>query len=249
MPTDRFQHRYRIPSARAAWHRYNGGAYFVTVCTADMECFFGNIHNGAMQLNGLGGYVDECVRKMENIHSDISIPVYIIMPNHIHLIVFVDDSPAKTPYNGTSIEQKPNTPVETSYNGVSVTQTPHTVETSYNGVSIKQTPKTPDALETPYYDVSTGDNTKNEKMQAIAKQCGRLSHVISRFKSAVTKHANTRHIRFGWQTRFHDRIIRNQDEMNRIAEYIHNNPAQWESDELYTRNAWPQNAPCPTSFC
>ncbi|MDO5665001.1 MAG: hypothetical protein Q4G63_07070 [Bacteroidia bacterium] len=71
-------------------------------------------------------------------------------------------------------------------------------------------------------------------MQSIAKQCGRLSHIISRFKSAITKHANAHNLPFAWQTRFHDRIIRDQHELNRIAEYIENNPAQWEMDELYT---------------
>lgn len=90
---------------------------------------------------------------------------------------------------------------------------------------------------------------KNQQMSEISPKRGSLGAVIRGIKSSVTKHANTRHIRFGWQTRSHDRIIRDQDEMNRIAEYISNNPAQWESDELYTHNAWPQNAPCPTSFC
>ncbi len=38
-----FQNKYRIPSTRAPWHGYDGGIYFVTVCTNGMEHFFGNI--------------------------------------------------------------------------------------------------------------------------------------------------------------------------------------------------------------
>jgi hypothetical protein len=32
---------------------------------------------------------------------------------------------------------------------------------------------------------------------------------------------------FAWQTRFHDHIIRNQSEYQRIDQYITNNPAKW----------------------
>jgi len=37
-----------------------------------------------------------------------------------------------------------------------------------------------------------------------------------------------------WQRSFHDHIIRNQDDYNRIAEYIENNPARWAEDRYYT---------------
>ena len=43
MGTDKYQNKYRIPSARAAWHDYSGGAYFVTLCTRAMEHHFGEI--------------------------------------------------------------------------------------------------------------------------------------------------------------------------------------------------------------
>lgn len=37
---------------------------------------------------------------------------------------------------------------------------------------------------------------------------------------------------FAWQPRFHDHIIRNEQEFQRIREYIVNNPKKWESDSL-----------------
>ena len=36
---------------------------------------------------------------------------------------------------------------------------------------------------------------------------------------------------FTWQTRFHDHIIRNDEEYQRIANYIDNNPANWGVDK------------------
>ena len=44
MSDEKFQNKYRIPSARAAWHDYGGGAYFVTICTKNREHSFGEIH-------------------------------------------------------------------------------------------------------------------------------------------------------------------------------------------------------------
>ena len=67
-------------------------------------------------------------------------------------------------------------------------------------------------------------------MKNIANLQGWLSVSIGGIKSAVTKYANDNDFDFAWQTRFHDHIIRNQNEMNRIADYIENNPATWEND-------------------
>ena len=75
----------------------------------------------------------------------------------------------------------------------------------------------------------------NEEMQRRAHCCGRLSHMIGQFKSAVTKYANEHDIPFAWQPRFHDHIIRNGVEMNRIAYYIQNNPMEWELDRFYKK--------------
>ena len=33
-----YQNRFRIESARATWHDYNGGIYFITICTAHKQC-------------------------------------------------------------------------------------------------------------------------------------------------------------------------------------------------------------------
>jgi hypothetical protein len=42
--SDKFQNMYRIPSARADWWDYGwNAAYFVTICTAHHECYFGEI--------------------------------------------------------------------------------------------------------------------------------------------------------------------------------------------------------------
>lgn len=60
-----------------------------------------------------------------------------------------------------------------------------------------------------------------------------LGRIISAFKAKSTveinKFQNTPGTKF-WQDDFHDRIIRNEEERNRIAEYVRLNPIRWAED-------------------
>ena len=72
---------------------------------------------------------------------------------------------------------------------------------------------------------------KNKQMAKISPKRGSLASVIRSFKSVVTKNSRERKKNiFAWQPRFHDRIIRNENELNRIREYIAKNPEMWMRD-------------------
>lgn len=60
-----------------------------------------------------------------------------------------------------------------------------------------------------------------------------LSVAVGGFKQSVTMFARRNGIEFGWQKRFHDRIIRNIGEGKTITEYIKNNISRWDSDCYY----------------
>jgi hypothetical protein len=53
-------------------------------------------------------------------------------------------------------------------------------------------------------------------------------------KRAVTHFSNENDFPFAWQPRFHDHIIRDNSELNRVATYIENNVVNWKDDEFYT---------------
>ncbi len=54
---------------------------------------------------------------------------------------------------------------------------------------------------------------------------------MSQFKSIVTKRINTlRGTMPVWQRNYWEHIIRNENELKRICEYIINNPIHWETD-------------------
>ena len=64
-------------------------------------------------------------------------------------------------------------------------------------------------------------------------QSKNLGSIIRGFKSSVTTNAKKLNIEFGWQERFHDHIIRNQDELITISDYIVNNVANWKQDKFF----------------
>ncbi len=61
-----------------------------------------------------------------------------------------------------------------------------------------------------------------------------ISAMVGSFKSAVTKFCNENKLQFGWQTRFHDHVIRDADEFYLIRNYIINNPRNWITDKFYS---------------
>lgn len=60
-----------------------------------------------------------------------------------------------------------------------------------------------------------------------------LSVVIGGIKRAVTMFARRNNIEFGWQSRYHDHIIRGSRDGIRITDYIKNNVARWADDCFY----------------
>lgn len=188
-------------SPRAQWHDYNGAEYFVTICTKNRLHYFGEVVDGTMQLTDVGKYASQCIMKISEIHPDAEMPLFVIMPNHIHMVIILDGGAGMS----SPIGPPPNVGL------------PH--------------------CDSPTNDKPTNDNPtsngKDPEMQRRANRCGRLSHIIGQFKSAVTRFARENQIPFSWQPRYHDRIVRNRGEMNRIALYIEQNPMKWETDCFY----------------
>ena len=228
----KYQNKYRIPSARAQWHDYNGGVYFITFNTAHRKHYFGEIKDGVMHRNELGEFVHQNIENVSGHYPYAEIPVYQVMPNHVHVIVFIDN-----PVN--TVIEPPVDKIETISDNINNAERPIN-----NGVDlycgdcrdaarpIKTEPDTDcDICRDAARHVSTIGET--EKMQEIAIQSGWLSVCIGGIKSAITKYAHQNNIDFEWQARFHDHIVRDTKEMNRIAWYIQNNVSHWVSDSFY----------------
>jgi len=67
------------------------GAYFVTICTHNRECLFGEIVDGEMKLNDMGQVVQECWNDLPNHYANIELDQFVVMPNHVHGIIIIMD--------------------------------------------------------------------------------------------------------------------------------------------------------------
>jgi putative transposase len=65
-------------------------------------------------------------------------------------------------------------------------------------------------------------------------QSQNLASIVRGFKIGVTKYARQHQIAFAWQERYHDQIVRDAAECQRIRKYIVENPQKWAADTFYT---------------
>ena len=81
------------------------GIYYVTICTQNRECLFGDIINGKMKLNSAGKIIDSVWKSLSK-RFPIVLDEFQIMPNHVHMIVNIVGAgfmPAHT-YQGQEAE-------------------------------------------------------------------------------------------------------------------------------------------------
>ena len=151
-------------SPRAYFHDYSGGAYFIMICTEDKAHYFGEIIGGEMIFSAIGKFCEKQFMDIQFHYPYIEIPLYTVMPNHVHALVIISDK-----------HQRTHEPCVPTFRTL-------------------------------------------------------LSVMVAGLKRSVTMYARRNNILFGWQARYHDRIIRNMEENNRITEYIQNNVSRWDSD-------------------
>ena len=90
---EKYQNKYRIPPARAPFWDYAWNAsYFVTVCTQNRICWFGNVVNGQMVLSEIGEIAHQCWSDIPIHFPFVKLDAFVVMPNHVHGIVTIDKS-------------------------------------------------------------------------------------------------------------------------------------------------------------
>ena len=89
MRFDREKHHRR--SIRLPGYNYTkAGAYFVTICTHERECLFGEIVNAKTELNQYGQLIGRCWEQL-NGDARVKLDRWVVMPNHLHGIIVIDD--------------------------------------------------------------------------------------------------------------------------------------------------------------
>ncbi|MUP39847.1 transposase [Labilibaculum euxinus] len=69
-------------------HDYSSdGWYFVTICTKNHECYFGEIVKDVMRPNDIGKQANAFIQEISNHFPHVELGKFVVMPNHIHIIV------------------------------------------------------------------------------------------------------------------------------------------------------------------
>ena len=84
----------RRNSLRHPCHDYTkAGAYFVTFCAHQGRSIFGQVIDRKMVLNPLGQIAEDAWQKFANRHANVTVDVYVIMPNHVHVLLRLVQDP------------------------------------------------------------------------------------------------------------------------------------------------------------
>ena len=86
---NRRSHRRRKSIRLRGWDYRHAGAYFVTICTHNRACYFGQIVDGRMRLNDWGQIVVRELIETEKKRDNVMLGEFICMPNHVHVIFWI----------------------------------------------------------------------------------------------------------------------------------------------------------------
>jgi REP element-mobilizing transposase RayT len=194
------------------------GAYFLTILSHKKEHFFGKVVKGVVELSTLGEIAKELWQKIPTHFSNVLLDEFVIMPNHIHGILVIKEGeglPCKGKAFDYWLEQKnfDNQNHSVVYNNLS------------NNVA--------NALPTQRENESGSNAIPNQ----LGSQPGSLPAIVQNYKSITSRKINKlRHTPGStiWHRNYYEHIIRNEEDYNRILQYIQENPLRWESSDQLT---------------
>ena len=163
------------------------GMYFITLCTKHHKELLSKIEVGTglpdcpkNKLTQYGEIANSQLSAMSDYYENIKIEKYVIMPNHIHMIIHILEKEIAYGQSGT--------PVPT---------------------------------------ISSEAKSKLEMSNSL----------IPKFVATFKRFCNKEYGENIWQSRYHDHIIRNTADFEKIWNYIDTNPLRWELDCFYNAKA------------
>ena len=160
------------------------GGYFITICTKNRSCFLGEIDNDRMILNHYGEIVRLSWLELPEPYHNVELDVFVIMPNHIHGIIFLKDV----------------------------------------GAGLKPAPT------------------------VSSYHCLALPEIIRAFKTFSSRKINELRNTSGtsvWQRNYYEHVIRRDESLDQIREYIVTNPLRWALDRENPANLRYKSFACP----
>ncbi len=238
------------------------GAYFVTICTKDRRCILSDIAVGAaicrpseLRLTAYGEIVECAIKRIPDIYPSVLIDDYVIMPNHVHLILRIctDNNGRQIAAPTATGTNRRQVAAPTAGPGTDGRQVAAPTATGTNG---RQVAAPTEGLATDGRQIAAptaGSGTNGRQVaaptagsatdgrQIAAPTAGSgtdgrqvaaptLSSVIGQMKRWASIQAKMAF----WQKSFHEHVIRSEDDYLEIRNYIESNPAKWTEDRYFT---------------
>jgi REP element-mobilizing transposase RayT len=192
------------------------GAYFVTICVYQRQCLFGAIMDGEMRLNGLGQMVYACWQRLPSHFPNLVLDAFVVMPNHVHGILVLTKPAGRGAALGQGLEG-------------------HTKDSCPNATPTSNSSRPGVAFGREMIG-KTKEQLPNATPLPPRLVAGSVGSIVLNFKSVTTRSRN--HIQRSpgalmWQRNYYDHIIRNEASLQRLRQYIQNNPLSWQQDQLH----------------
>ncbi len=221
------------------------GAYFVTLCLQGHACLFWDMQStgaGSCGYNSLGAplaaphpltlsgqIVQETWKGLPTRFQDIALDAMVIMPNHVHGILHIVSEDATM--------SRPSAPSALAPRSGLVADGKTSAQATGAASSAQATGAATSAQ-------ATGAASSAQATGAASSAPTTLGGIMRAFKSLSALAANRilpyRRNPF-WQRNYYEHIIRNDDELHHIRDYIRNNPDRWAMDR--------ENPDIPLSLC
>ncbi len=210
------------------------GLYFITICTQRRKCLLGNIDHAGIILNDAGRMTQKWYFELEHKFDEIRCMDYMIMPNHIHFIVQNVGPGQKHRFVPACENIAPNQNVGADLcvcleSNVLMGQACENIRPNQNvGADLCVCPESK----------MPGEHAGSEEGEHTGSP---LQRIVQWFKTMSTNEY-IRNVKTNnwspfdgklWQRNYYEHIVRSEESLNRIREYIANNPLNWPSDENY----------------
>jgi len=261
--------KHRRRSIRLKGYDYShAGVYFVTICTQGRACLFGEVIDGEMRLNDAGRMVVAEWERLPALFPNVVLDAFVVMPNHVHGIVILtnpadDTTDRATPMGTTPMGTTPMgttpmgaTPMGATPMGATTRVAPTTTGDDTTPVGAGLVPAQSGAGLVPAQSgagLVPASSVPAQSVPAPSTPAPTLGDVIGAFKSRVTVEYTRGVKTLGWtpfdkrlwQRNYYEHIIRNEEALNRIRQYILENPIRWTVDrenplavEIESEEAW-----------
>lgn len=230
-------HIHHRRSIRLKGYDYSrAGLYFITICTQDRAHLFGYIANGKMVFNAACEMVAKWYVELQHKFPFIRCHEMVVMPNHFHCILEIVTDVVVGTVGAVGADLRvcpvsiPGT--DTGYGG----------DAGYGGTAGDETRTAGD--ETGGEHIGSHENGGGERINR-GEHIGSPLHVVLQWFKTMTTNEYIRGVKTGgwkrfngklWQRNYWEHIIRNEQSYHRIAQYIQDNPRNWETDRLIKRD-------------